>query len=218
MIKMKPYILLNSAMTLDGKIATENEQLKISGDEDWMRVHRLRCDFDAIMVGINTILTDNPRLSVHKIDADITDNPIRIVIDSRARTPINARVLDDESHTIIIVSDKASCEDIKRLSSKAEVIICGEDKINLKEAMNILYDKGIKSILQEGGSTLNFAMLEEHLIDKISVCVGSKILGGVKSKTLVDGVGFEEDACVKLELDSFYQLDDDIVLEYNVRY
>jgi 2,5-diamino-6-(ribosylamino)-4(3H)-pyrimidinone 5'-phosphate reductase len=218
MIDMKPYILLNSAMTVDGKIATECGQLKISGKEDWMRVHRLRYEFDAIMVGINTILIDNPRLTIHKIDADFKDNPIRIVIDSKARTPSDARVLNDDSDTIIIVSDMASDEDIQRLTSKAEVIVCGKNRVDLKKAMSILYDRGIESILQEGGSTLNFAMLEEQLIDKISICIGSKILGGSRSKTLVDGHGFAEDDCVRLELENFYQLDKDIILEYDVKY
>lgn len=215
---MKPYILLNSAMTADGKIATADGQLKISGHEDWLRVHKLRYEFDAIMVGINTILVDDPRLSIHKIDADVKDNPIRIVIDSRARTPSDARVLNDDSHTIIIVSKKASDKDIERLSDHAEVIICGENQVDLKEAMSILYDKGIESILQEGGSALNFAMLEEQLIDRISICIGSKILGGQNSKTLVDGSGFAKDDCVILELDNFYRLDDDIILEYIVKY
>ena len=215
---MKPYILLNSAMTLDGKIATENGQLEISGRKDWMRVHKLRCDFDAIMVGINTVLIDDPRLTVHKIDTSRKCNPVRIVIDSKARTPLDARVLNDDADTIIIVSSLADVNDVERLSSRAEVIVSGDEEVDLKEAMSILYDKGIKSILQEGGSTLNFAMLEEQLIDRISVCIGPKILGGVSSKTFVGGIGFDKDDCLQLELDDFYSLDDDIILEYNVKY
>ena len=215
---MKPYILLNSAMTVDGKIATSNGQLKISGRKDWRRVHNLRKDFDAIMVGINTILIDNPRLTVHKIDAKLQDNPIRIVVDSNARTPLDARVLNDDADTIIIVSENANVENIEKLSCKAEVIIIGKNRVDLKAAMDILYKRGINSILQEGGSTLNFAMLEQQLIDKVIVCIGSKILGGVNSKTFVDGTGFSKDNCVDLELENFYPLDDDIILEYNVKY
>lgn len=215
---MKPYIHLNSAMTADGKIATKDSTLKISGHDDMIRVHNLRKKYDAIMVGINTILIDNPRLSIHKIDSKKEDNPTRIVIDSSARTPLDSRVLNDDADTIIITSDKAEKEDIERLSKKALVFSVGDDKVNLTEAMDKLYEMGIASILLEGGATLNYSMLEERLVDKISVCIGSKILGGKDSVTLVDGKGFDKEECVKLEIEDYYQLDNDIVIEYNVLY
>ena len=215
---MKPYIHLNSAMTADGKIATKDSTLKISGHDDLIRVHNLRKKYDAIMVGINTILIDNPRLSIHKIASKKEDNPTRIVIDSSARTPLDSRVLNDDADTIIITSDKAEKEDIERLSKKALVFSVGDDKVNLAEAMDKLYEMGIASILLEGGATLNYSMLEERLVDKISVCIGSKILGGKDSVTLVDGKGFDKEKCVKLEIEDYYQLDNDIVIEYNVLY
>lgn len=205
-------------MTADGKIATKDSTLKISGHDDLIRVHNLRKKYDAIMVGINTILIDNPRLSIHKIASKKEDNPTRIVIDSSARTPLDSRVLNDDADTIIITSDKAEKEDIERLSKKALVFSVGDDKVNLTEAMDKLYEMGIASILLEGGATLNYSMLEERLVDKISVCIGSKILGGKDSVTLVDGKGFDKEKCVKLEIEDYYQLDNDIVIEYNVLY
>lgn len=217
-MNMKPYIHLNSAMTADGKIATKDSTLKISGHDDLIRVHKLRKRYDAIMVGINTILIDDPRLSIHKIDSDKKDNPTRIVIDSSARTPINARVLNDDANTIIITSNKAKKEDIDRLSKKATVISVGDDRVNLVEAMDMLYRSGIESILLEGGATLNYSMLEEQLVDKISICIGSKILGGKDSITLVDGKGFDKEECVELEIADYYILDKDMVIEYNVLY
>ncbi len=86
----KPYVILNSAMTLDGKMATKTGSSEISGKEDLLRVHKLRRDVDAIMVGINTVIIDDPKLTVHKIPADNQDNPLRVVVDSRARTPISS--------------------------------------------------------------------------------------------------------------------------------
>ncbi|MBO7719673.1 MAG: 2,5-diamino-6-(ribosylamino)-4(3H)-pyrimidinone 5'-phosphate reductase [Methanosphaera sp.] len=215
---MKPFIHLNSAMTADGKIAAKDSTLKISGPDDLIRVHKLRKKYDAIMVGINTILIDNPRLSIHKIDSEKGDNPTRIVIDSNARTPLDSRVLNDDADTIIITSHKADKENIKRLSKKATVFSVGDDRVNLVEAMEKLYELGIDSVLLEGGATLNYSMLEEKLVDKISVCIGSKILGGKDSVTLVDGKGFDKDNCVKLEISDYYKLDDDMVIEYNVLY
>lgn len=218
MIIMKPFIHLNSAMTADGKIAAKDSTLKISGKEDLVRVHRLRKEYDAIMVGINTILIDNPRLSIHKIDSEKEDNPTRIVIDSKARTPLNSRVLNDDAKTIIITSNKAKKEDVEKLSENATVLCAGEDRVDLSDAMEQLYHLGINSILLEGGATLNFSMLEEQLVDKISICIGSKILGGKESITLVDGNGFDKDSCVKLEIEDYYKLDEDLVIEYKVIY
>lgn len=213
-----PFVHLNSAMTVDGKIASENSSLKISGRKDLVRVHELRKKYDGIMVGINTVLVDDPRLTVHKIDSAREDNPLRIVVDSRARTPLDSRVLNDESDTVIFVSEKASKKKVFELSQKCRVVCCGTDRVDLKEAMSILYDMGVESVLLEGGSTLNFAMLEAELVDKISVCIGSIVLGGKNSKTFVDGEGFPVNNLVNLELTGVEKIDEDVLLTYLTKY
>ena len=215
---MKPFVLLNSAMTVDGKIATENSQLKISGKKDMVRVHQLRKEFDSIMVGINTVIIDNPKLTISKIKADKKDNPVRIIIDSNARTPLNSKVLNNNAKTIIVVSNNAPQDKIEQLEKHCEIIKTGDKRVDLKDAMEKLYNKGIKSILLEGGSTLNFSMFQELLIDKLTICIGSEILGGKKSKTLVDGRGFKKDNCVNLKLESINKIDEDVLLEYSVVY
>lgn len=213
---MKPFVLLNSAMTVDGKIATENSSMKISGEQDLIRVHELRKKYDAIMVGINTVIVDNPKLTIHKIKASKKDNPIRIIIDSKGRTPSDALVLNNDAKTIIIVSKNAPKKNLEKLEKKCDILVCGNEQVNLKEAMRKLYLEGIRSILLEGGSTLNFSMFKEGLIDEVSICIGSKILGGSTSKTFVDGEGFEPENCVKLELKNIEKIDNDVVLSYNV--
>ena len=100
---MKPYVILNAAMTLDGKIATKTGSSEISGPEDLERVHESRKNADGIMVGIGTVLADDPRLTVHKIPSSKSDNPIRVVVDNKARTPIDFRILNDDADTIIAV-------------------------------------------------------------------------------------------------------------------
>ena len=100
---MKPYVILNAAMTLDGKIATKTGSSNISGEKDLKRVHELRREVDGIMVGINTVIADNPRLTVHKIDANPEDNPVRVVVDSKCRTPIAARITNKDAKTIIAI-------------------------------------------------------------------------------------------------------------------
>lgn len=217
---MKPYVILNSAMTLDGKIATRTGSSEISGPEDLLRVHQLREELDAIMVGINTVLEDDPRLTVHKFSSDVSDNPLRVVTDSKVRTPLNSRILNEEAETLIAVSQKAPREKVKALMDKGEnidVILAGEVRVDLTILMDELAQRGVRSLLLEGGSTLNFSMLQAGLVDEVRVCVAPMIAGGVGAKTLAggDGVNYMKDA-FKLELKKSYKLGKDFILEYKV--
>lgn len=214
---MRPHVILNAAMTLDGKIATRTGSSEISGPEDLKRVHQIRKENEAIMVGINTVMVDDPRLTVHKISSTKSDNPLRVVVDSQARTPGDARILNNDAPTIIAVSKKAPSENVENLKEKAEVIFCGEDKVDLVDLMEKLKIKGINSLMLEGGATLNFSMLKHGLVDEVRVCIAPMIVGGSKARTLVDGEGFDymKDA-VKLELKKSYVLDKDFILEYFV--
>lgn len=217
---MKPHVILNSAMTLDGKIATRTGSSEISGPEDLQRVHQIRKELDAIMVGINTVLEDDPRLTVHKFSSEESDNPLRVVTDSKAITPINSRVLNEEAETLIAVSQDAPRERVKLLMDKGDnvdVILAGETRVDLTILMDELAQRGIRSILLEGGSTLNYSMLKDGLVDEIRVCIAPMIAGGVKAKTLADGEGVDymKDA-FKLELKKSYKLGKDFILEYEV--
>ncbi len=213
----EPYVILNSAMTLDGKIATKTGSSEISGKEDLLRVHELRKDVDAIMVGINTVITDDPKLTVHKIPAKKHDNPLRIVIDSKARTPIHSRVLNSDAHTIIATTEAANLAHVKELNKKAEVLICGRNIVDLDDLMIKLSSKGVKTIMLEGGSTLNYSMLKSGLVSEVRVCIAPMIAGGKEAKTLADGVGVDNmNDSVKLKLKKSYMLGEDIIVEYYV--
>ncbi|MGN1362140.1 MAG: 2,5-diamino-6-(ribosylamino)-4(3H)-pyrimidinone 5'-phosphate reductase [Methanobrevibacter sp.] len=215
---MKPYVILNAAMTLDGKIATKTGSSEISCKEDLIRVHKLRYEVDGIMVGINTVIEDNPKLTVSKIPAKKEDNPIRIVVDSKGRTPINYRILNDMAPTIIAVADEyAKSENVKELSEYADIFSSGKKHVDLVKLMDYLYKKGIKTLMLEGGSTLNFSMIKEGLIDEIRICIAPMVVGGKNAKTLFDGEGFNymEDS-VKLELKDSYNMGTDLILEYKV--
>lgn len=215
---MKPHVILNAAMTLDGKIATKTGSSKISSQADLERVHELRKEVDSIMVGIGTVLADDPKLTVHKIPSKKEDNPIRVVVDSKARIPIDSRILNNKAKTIVAVSNSAkNSQKAKKLEEITNVYYCGEKQVDLVELMNHLYDEGIKTLMLEGGSTLNFSMIKEGLIDEIKICIGPMIAGGINAKTLFDGEGFDfmEDS-VKLKLKDYYPLDKDFILEYTV--
>ena len=224
---MKPHVILNGAMTLDGKIATKTGNTEISGPEDLLRVHNMRKNVDGIMVGIGTVLSDNPRLTSYRVSNNKEDNPIRIVVDNKARTPLNYNILNDEAKTIIAVSnlcnDKNKNCDLdavyraKEIAKKAEVFYSSKDYIDLKELMDFLYKKGIKTLLLEGGSELNFSMIKENLIDEIRVCIAPMVVGGKNAKTICDGEGFDlmKDS-VKLKLEKHYSLGKDFIMEYKV--
>lgn len=210
-------MILNSAMTLDGKIATRTGSSEISGHEDLIRVHRIRKKVDAIMVGINTVLADDPRLTVHKIPSKPSDNPLRVVVDSRARTPIDFRVLKDDAPTLIAVSESADPKNVEALKENVDVVSCGDKRVDLQCLMAELHERGVKTLMLEGGSTLNYSMLIQGLVDEIRVCIAPMIAGGVDAKTLVDGDGVDhmKDA-VNLEFKKSYSLGKDLVVEYHV--
>ena len=224
---MKPYVILNAAMTLDGKIATKTGSSEISGPEDLERVHEIRKKADGIMVRIGTVLADDPRLTVHKIPSSKSDNPIRVVVDNKARTPIDFRILNDDADTIIAVgsicdennpnSDEDAVSRAKAISQKADVFYSSKTPVDLVEFMDYLYSKGIRTLMLEGGATLNFSMIKDNLIDEVRICIAPMIAGGRDAKTFFDGEGFDymKDA-VKLELVKSYSCGKDFVMEYKV--
>ena len=220
---MRPYVILNAAMTLDGKIATATGSSNISGEEDLKRVHEIRKDCDGIMVGIGTVLADDPRLTVHKIDANPDDNPVRVVVDSKCRTPVAARITNKDAKTIIaganeykydfMVSDRY--ETLKKRGVK--FFFSGDKRVDLVALMSYLHEEGIEKLMLEGGSTLNFSMIKAGLIDKIRICVAPMVVGGANAKTFFDGDGFDTmDEAVRLELVDSFPLGKDLILTYNV--
>jgi len=210
----KPYVILSAAMSLDGKIATRDGDSAFSDEEDWKRVHRLRSQVDAIMVGIGTILHDDSKLT-----SKAGKNPIRVVVDSRARTPPNARVITvkPEVETIIAVTSRAPPERTSNLEKAgAKVLVCGDgERVDLKILMEKLYDMGVRSLMLEGGGNLNWGMLSKGLVDEIRVAVSPVMVGGKDAVTLVEGEGFSRvEEGVKLELVNTEKVGKCLVLTY----
>ena len=145
------------------------------------------------MVGIGTVLADNPSLTT-RLENVQGKNPVRIVVDSFARTPLNSKLLlDGQAENIIVVTKNAPPEKVQRLKDLgAEIIFAGEDKVDLKFLLERLAEREITSVLVEGGGTLHFSLLEKNLVDKIFAFIAPKILGGKNSLTAVEGAGFAE--------------------------
>jgi 2,5-diamino-6-(ribosylamino)-4(3H)-pyrimidinone 5'-phosphate reductase len=212
----KPYVILSAAMSVDGKIATRGGDTAFSDEEDWKRVHKLRSEVDAIMVGINTILLDDSKLTSKQ-----GKSPIRVVVDSKARTPPNARVITvrPEVETIIAVTSRAPPERISNLQKKgAKILICGDgENVDLKILMEKLFDLGVKKLMLEGGGTLNWGMLSKGLVDEIRIAIAPVIVGGIKAVTLVEGEGFAHVLeGVNLELVNTEKVGKCLVLTYKI--
>ena len=206
-------IIINCAMSADGKIALRTRrQTRISNEEDRRRVHRLRNSVDAILVGVETVLSDDPKLTVSEKYVRRPKRPVRIVLDSTGRTPSDALVLDGQAPTIIVTND--SC---RRRFPNAEVIRCGRDEVDIRRLVRRLERRGIRSLLVEGGSRVIWSFLESRLADEVNIFVGSMVIGGERSPTPAGGEGAEsEKAVVPLKLISAKVLGNGVLLRYKV--
>ncbi len=206
---MKPKIMVNCAMSADGKIALpDRTEVKISGEEDFKRVHELRNSVDAILVGIGTVLADDPKLTVKEKYVQEPKQPLKIILDSKGRTPEGAQLFDKGEY--IIVTTKEIDRD--------GWIKCGdEEKVDLDKLMKILEEKGVETLLVEGGGEVIYSFLKAGLVDEISIFVGSLIIGGRDAPTPADGQGAESIVdTMGLRLKSFERMDDGILLKYDV--
>ena len=188
----KPFVVLKAAMTLDGKIATATGQSKwITNETSRAYGYKLRDIYDGIMVGINTVIEDNPMLTAR---VDGGKNPIRIVVDSSLKIDINANVVQDKSaKTIVATTDKADKDKILKLQAQnVDVIVVDKDendKVDIEKLLNILGQQNICSILVEGGATLSGSFVAKKLVDKVYFFIAPKFIGGKEAKTPVAGTG-----------------------------
>ncbi len=211
----KPYVILNAAMTLDGKIASKARDSRLSSEMDRKRVHELRSKVDAIMVGINTVMIDDPLLTVRYGSA----KPARIIVDSNAIIRRDSRIVKSSKdiRTIIAISEKARDKVDDLINHGLDVIIAGKDRVDLKRLMSILYDYNIKSILLEGGGELNWSMLSNKLVDEVIVTIEPVIIGGRDAVTLVEGDGFNLiEEGIRLNLQDITRMDGEVVLRYTI--
>ena len=214
----RPYVILNAAMSLDGKIATYTGDSRMSSPADLRRVHRLRASVDGIMVGMRTLLRDNPKLTVKSARGR---KPYRIIVDSNAQTPLTSYVVRTakEIPTIVAVASRAPKNRIEILEQTGvKVFVCGKGRlVSVKILLRKLRRLGIRKILLEGGGALNWSMLSNGLVDDVSVAITPRILGGEKAVTLVDGKGspLVRDG-VKLKLLNTAKYDPDLVVRYKV--
>jgi len=218
------YVVVNAAQSVDGKLSTRRrEQLRISGAEDFDRVDRIRAAADAVLVGVGTVLADDPHLTLDEEDRRVQrlrngrpGNPARVVLDSTGRTPTDARILDDAATTYLVVSAATTPERREELADAgAEVIVAGEERVDVAAGVDALADHGVDRLMVEGGGEVIFSCFAAGIVDELQVYMGSLVVGGRDAPTLADGEGFV-DEFPRLELTGTERLDDGVVLSYDV--
>lgn len=206
-------VIINCAMSADGKIALRSRrQTAISSDEDLRRVHKLRNSCDAILVGVETVLSDDPKLTVKDKYVRNPKNPVRVVLDSSGRTPSDAQVLNGAARTIIVTNEKS-----KRTFKNAETLRCGKKEVDLPRLLDALEKMGVGCLLVEGGSRVIWSFLEKRLADEVNIFIGSMVIGGEEAPTPAGGPGAaDEKGIIPLTLKSSKVLDNGILLTYEV--
>lgn len=213
----KPFIVMKVAMSLDGKIATSTGKSKwISCEESRRCVHKLRSELMGILVGINTVINDDPMLDCRLENGK---NPIRIIVDTTLKIPIDSKIVSSAKliRTIVVTTKNANRSMIKSLEDKGVEILTVNLKnnlVDLKEMINKLGKLNIDSILIEGGSRLNYSSISENIVDKVQVYLAPIILGGESSKTPIGGQGiFDIKEAFKINRLKYTKVGSDILIE-----
>ncbi len=223
---LRPYVVVNLAMSADGKLSTrERRQVRISGKEDFSRVDRLKAESDAVMVGIGTVLADDPSLTVKSPELiaarraqGLSDHPVRVVVDCRARTPSGSSVLrKGPGARVVACCSDADAERCRTLSEFASVIRAGQGEVDLEKLLSELYRMGIRRLMVEGGGRLIGGLFSRGLVDEFITFVGNIVIGGETAPTPADGPGFvREEAFTRLSLFSVERMDHGVLLRWMI--
>ncbi len=214
-----PFVTLKTAMSLDGKTATKTHSSKwISSSQTRKYMHLLRGEHDAVMVGINTLLIDDPQLTVRHSSwpgKTIT----RVILDSNLRFPVNAKILHtlNKGDVIVFTLEPSSSEKRKVLQKKGVKVINlpgKNSKININKALTWLGQNKISSVLVEGGNTLHTHMLESRTVDQIVMSISPKLVGGQKAPCFFEGKGVENiNKSLKIKKMKSFQIGDDTIIQ-----
>ena len=200
---MQTYVIFNTAMSLDGRVGKKDKQIVFSNKLDNYRVHRLRGSVDAILIGVETVISDDPDL----LASETVKKPVRVIVDSKGDLPLDSRVLDGSAKTIVAVARNVNPIKIRRLEEKgAEVVALGEYAVPMRELLWALSRKGLKQILLEGGGSLSRRMFNEGFVDELYITVAPLLIG--EGIDLFHG---ELDKHIDLDLEGILQYGDQVV-------
>ena len=213
-------VTVGGFMSIDGKIAPADgigrKFFKFMTPRHQKMLHKIRSQVDAIIVGVETVIADNPSLTVRNVKGK---NPLRVVLDSNARTPLGSKVTDGRAPTIIAVTKNAPKRRIELLRKKTEVLVLKRTRrVDLEDLLRELRHRGVRNVLVEGGGETRWSFFKEGLVDDFFLWITPHIWGGRDAPTLVDGEGFlHEDDAIPLELNSTRVVDNLLILSFHIR-
>ncbi len=215
----RPHVILNAAVTADGKTDTVARRgAAISSAWDMARVDRLRADSDAIMVGGHTLLGDDPRLIVktaalraERLARGLAENPIKVGVVTKADAlKLGGRFMTfGPAQKIIFTTTQTDPAQIDQLRERGvEVIVQGDQRVDVATALQYLKQAGVQRLLVEGGGTLNAELLRQNLVDEIQLYIAPLLFGGATAPTFVNGAGWLRDQAIPLRLIGLEQVDE----------
>ena len=219
--RRRPHVTLKCAMTLDGKIAAFDRSARwISGEASRAEAHRLRSESDAVIVGIGTVLADDPALTV-RLDPPWPREPWRVVVDSRARLPLGARLIDagNPSRALVAVADEAPPERVAALEARGVTVLACKSRAGRVDPFDLcarLFALDVTDVLLEGGSDLNWSFVEGGLVDRVAIFIAPMLIGGASAPTAVGGRGFSLPEALRLRSVTARAVGGDWLLEGDV--
>ncbi|MCS7262197.1 MAG: dihydrofolate reductase family protein [Aquificaceae bacterium] len=217
---MRPYVIIVSEVSVDGKLtlyrgASSKELMSLMDQEAYRYLHEIRAKVQGIMVGCETVRTDNPSLTVRYVEGK---NPTRIIPCSTANVPLDANIFSKEAPTIIVTTKRAPQERIEKIKALgAEVLVVGEDLVNFEELLPLLYERGIRSLMVEGGASINWEFVKRGYVDEIRLIHIPAVVGGENVPTLVGGEGFKSlKGLLPLRLRAHFKRGNHLITEWEV--
>jgi 2,5-diamino-6-(ribosylamino)-4(3H)-pyrimidinone 5'-phosphate reductase len=212
----RPRVVANCAASADGRLAfAGGARARMSGPNDLARVHRLRADSDAILVGITTVLRDDPSLTVkwELAGRPVGRPPLRVVLDSRGRVPPNARILDGAAPTLVATA--AGVE--RRFDPPAEGVALGEDRVDLPRLLSELSRRGVRQLMVEGGGRVLSSFLRGGFVDELSIYLAPILIGGTTAPALLEDPAGPMAPPLELELVGAEPIDEGLLVRYRPR-
>ncbi|SNZ13302.1 2,5-diamino-6-(ribosylamino)-4(3H)-pyrimidinone 5'-phosphate reductase [Hydrogenobacter hydrogenophilus] len=191
----RPYVIIVSEVSVDGKLtlyrgASSKELMTLMDQEAYRYLHEIRAKVDGIMVGCETVRTDNPSLTVRYVQGK---NPVRVIPCSTANVPLDANIFSKDAPTLIVTTKRAPEEKLEKIrETGAEVWVVGEDLVDFDALMPMLLERGINSLMVEGGASINWEFIKRGFVDEIRLIHLPVIVGGENVPTLVGGEGFKK--------------------------
>lgn len=217
----RPYVIIVSEVTLDGKLtlyrgASSKELMSLMTKEVYKYLHSIRAQVDGILVGCETVRTDDPSLTVRYVEGK---NPIRIIPCSTANVPYNANIFSPDAPTIIVTTKRAPAERIEKIKSLgAEIIFAGEDLVDFETLLPELYKRGIKKLMVEGGASINWEFVRLGYVDELRIIHLPVVVGGENVPTLVGGEGFKSlKRLLHFEIQKHFVIDNFLITEWKAK-